>query len=109
MTVIVTVAVALPPEFIAKTVYVLVEDNTVGVPEISPVEVANTSPVGNVGEIDQEVTVPPVYCGVAVVIKVPFSNVNEFGVYDTEEGAISLTTIVTICESVPPAFVAVTV
>ena len=55
VTVIVTVAVALPPEFIARTVYVLVEDNTVGVPEISPVEVENTSPVGNVGEIDQEV------------------------------------------------------
>lgn len=48
----------------------------VGVPEISPLVVENERPAGSDGEIDQEVTVPPLTVGVAVVMAVPFVNVN---------------------------------
>tara|TARA_Y100001933_G_scaffold223622_1_gene235273 strand:+ start:295 stop:474 length:180 start_codon:yes stop_codon:yes gene_type:complete len=59
----------------------LVEDATaVGVPEIDPFEVENDSPAGSAGEIDHEVTEPPVLVAVAVVIAVPFVRVNELGV-----------------------------
>ena len=40
----------------------------VGVPEIAPVEVLKERPAGSDGEIDQEVTVPPLTLGVAVVM-----------------------------------------
>jgi hypothetical protein len=105
----VTVAVALPPVLFAVTVYVVVLDSTVGVPEIVPVVREKESPVGSVGVIDQEVTAPPLDVGVAVCINVPFCKVKEFGVYVTEDGATSLTSIVTVTESEPPAFVAVIV
>lgn len=52
----------------------------VGVPEIAPSEVEKESPEGNVGVIDQEVTVPPLEIGITVVISEPFESVNEFGV-----------------------------
>ena len=56
------------------------EDTAVGVPLIAPVEVLSVSPAGRDGEIDQEVTAPPLAVGVAVVIAVPFVSVNELGV-----------------------------
>ena len=56
------------------------EDTAVGVPEIEPFVVEKESPVGSVvGEIDHEVTEPPVLVAVAVVIAVPFVRVNELG------------------------------
>ena len=51
-------------------------DTAVGVPLISPFDVLNDSPAGRLGEIDQEVTVPPLMLGLAVVIAVPFVRVN---------------------------------
>jgi len=45
---------------------------------------------------------------VAVVIAVPFVNVSEFGLY-AMEGAMSLTTMVTVAVSLPPVLVAVIV
>ena len=52
------------------------EDTAVGVPESSPVEVSKASPAGRDGEIDQEVTAPPLDVGVVVVIAVPFVKLN---------------------------------
>ena len=49
---------------------------TVGVPEITPVEVEKERPVGSDGEIDQDVTVPPLEVGVAVVMAVSLLSVN---------------------------------
>jgi hypothetical protein len=58
----------------------LVEDATaVGVPEIDPFEVENDSPAGSAGEIDQDVTFPPLEDGITVVIATPFTNVIELG------------------------------
>ena len=79
VTVIVTVAVALPPELLAVTVYVAVEVIAVGVPEIVPVDVSNDKPAGNAGEMDHEVTAPPLDVGVTLVIVEFFAIVNEFG------------------------------
>ena len=76
LTVMVTVAVALPPVLLAVTVYGVDEDTAVGVPEIAPVEVENRRPAGSDGEIDHEVTVPPPALGVAVVMAVPLVSVN---------------------------------
>tara|TARA_A200000113_G_scaffold117606_1_gene105485 strand:- start:2100 stop:2363 length:264 start_codon:yes stop_codon:yes gene_type:complete len=76
LTVMVTDAVALPPVLFAYTVYVVEEEIAVGVPEISPFEVEKVSPAGRVGEIAHDVTAPPLAVGVAVVIAVPFVNVN---------------------------------
>tara|TARA_B100001121_G_C18645745_1_gene601512 strand:- start:70 stop:300 length:231 start_codon:yes stop_codon:yes gene_type:complete len=75
----VTVAVALPPELLAVTVYVAVEVIAVGVPEIVPVDVSNERPAGNAGDMDHEVTAPPVDVGVTLVIVEFFAIVNEFG------------------------------
>jgi hypothetical protein len=75
----VTVAVALPPELLAVTVYVAVALIAVGVPEIVPVDVSSDKPAGNAGDTDQEVTAPPVEEGVTLVIADPFAMVNEFG------------------------------
>ena len=52
MTVMVMVAVALPPGLVAVTVYEVDELVVVGVPLMAPVEVEKERPVGNVGEID---------------------------------------------------------
>jgi len=48
----------------------------VGVPDIAPLVVENDSPAGSDGEIDQDVIVPPLTLGVAVVIAVPLVKVN---------------------------------
>ena len=50
-----------------------------GVPEIEPFAVENDNPAGNAGDIDHEVTAPPVAVGFAVVIAVPLVRVNELG------------------------------
>ena len=44
---------------------------------MAPVEVSRDSPAGSDGEIDHEVTVPPLDVGVIVVMVVPLVNVNE--------------------------------
>ena len=49
---------------------------TVGVPEIAPVAASSVRPVGRLGEINHEVTAPPLEVGVAVVIAVPLFRVN---------------------------------
>ena len=67
------------------------------------------SPAGSEGETDQEVTGPPLADGVTAVIAVPFVRVNEFGLYESEEGATSLTTMVTVAVSLPPVLLAVIV
>ena len=79
MTRIVTVAVALPPVFEPVTVNVFCAETAVGVPEIAPVDVSNNSPDGNEGEIDHEVTVPPVDVGLAVVIVTLFAKERKLG------------------------------
>ena len=70
------VAVALPPVLVAVTVYEVEDEVDVGVPEIAPVDVEKERPAGSVGEIDQEVTVPPLEVGVAVVMVVPLLREN---------------------------------
>ena len=45
-TVIVIVVLVLPAALVAVTVYVVVPDVAVGVPEIAPVEVLNDKPAG---------------------------------------------------------------
>ena len=76
LTVMVTVAVELPPELFAVTVYCVWDETAVGVPEMAPVELENRRPAGSVGEIDQETTVPPPALGVTVVMAVPLVRVN---------------------------------
>ena len=80
VTSMVTVAVALPPEFDAVTVYVAEEVIAVGVPEIVPVDTSNDKPDGSDGETLHDVTAPPDAVGIALDITEPFCNVNEFGV-----------------------------
>ena len=81
----------------------------VGVPLISPVEVSKDRPAGKDGDTDHDVTGPPLADGVTAVIAVPFVRVNEFGLYEIDEGATSLTTIVTVAVSLPPVLEAVIV
>ena len=69
------VAVALPPVLLAVTVYEVEDEVTVGVPEMAPVVVENERPEGNDGEIDHDVTVPPLDVGVTVVMAVPLLRV----------------------------------
>ena len=109
MTTMVTSAVVLPPVLVAVTVYVAEEVMAVGVPLMAPLEESSDKPAGSEGETDQLVTVPPLEVGVTVVIAVPLVSVNEFGLYDKEEGAMSLTTMVTSSVVLPPVLVAVTV
>ena len=54
-------------------------DTTVGVPLITPVEVLRERPVGSDGEIDQEVTVPPLDDGVRVDMAELLVSVSELG------------------------------
>jgi len=75
----VTVAVELPPVLVAVTVYVTAEEVKVGVPEISPVEPSSERPAVSDGEIDHDVTAPPLDVGVAVTIAVSFVNVRKLG------------------------------
>ena len=76
---------------------------------MAPVEESSDKPAGRDGETDQDVMVPPLTVGVTVVMAVPFVSVNELGLYDNEEGATSLTTMVTSAVVLPPVLVAVTV
>jgi len=50
----------------------------VGVPLMAPVEVLKVRPLGSDGEIDHEVTVPPLALGVEVVMAESFVRVNGF-------------------------------
>ena len=100
---------ALPPELLAVTVYVALEEVVVGVPEMAPVEESSDSPAGREGETVQDVTGPPFAVGVTVVMAVPFVSVNELGLNVSEEGATSLTTMVTSAVVLPPVLLAVTV
>ena len=81
----------------------------VGVPLIAPVEESKDNPAGSEGETDHDVMVPPLTVGVTEVIAVPLVNVNEFGLYVRDDGATSLTTMVTVAVVLPPLFVAVIV
>ena len=109
MTVMVTVAVSLPPVLVAVTVYVVAVLNSVGVPEMVPSVVLKLKPAGSVAEIVHEVTSPPLTLGVTEVIAVPLVSVNEFGLYVRDEGATSLTVMLMVAVSLPPVLVAVTV
>jgi hypothetical protein len=55
------------------------------------------------------VIVPPLTVGVVVVIAVSLVNVKVLGLYDKEDGATSLTTMVRVAVSLPPVLSAVTV
>jgi len=105
----ITVVVARPPVLVAVTVYVADAVIWVGVPEMAPVEVEKARPVGSAGTTDHDVTVPPLEVGVAVVIAESLVSVKELGLYSTEDGMMSLTTIVTAVVALPPVLVAVTV
>ena len=48
-------------------------------PEIVPVDVENERPAGSVAEIDHDVGVPPLDCGVTADIVTPFVNERELG------------------------------
>ena len=76
---------------------------------MAPVEESSESPEGSEGETDHEVMGPPLAVGVTVVMAVPLVSVNEFGLYVSEEGMISLTTMVTSAVVLPPVLLAVTV
>ena len=76
---------------------------------MAPVEESSERPAGSDGETDQVVMVPPLLVGVTVVMAVPLVSVNELGLYVKDDGATSLTTMVTFAVVLPPVFVAVTV
>lgn len=59
--------------------------------------------------MDQDVAFPPLAVGVTVVIATPLVSVNELGLYVTDEGAASLTRIVTVAVALPPVLLAVIV
>ena len=70
MIVIIILNDVFPPEFVAVIVYPAVTAATVGVPEITPVVVFNTSPEGNAGLTLYDVTVHKIV-GFNCVIAVP--------------------------------------
>ena len=109
LTSMVTSAVVLPPVLLAVMVYVAELVTAVGVPEMAPVEESRERPAGSEGETDHEVMGPPLAVGVTVVMAVPLVSVNEFGLNTRAEGAISLTSMVTVAVSLPPVLLAVTV
>ena len=76
---------------------------------MAPVEESNERPLGKEGETDQVVMVPPLAVGVTVVMAVPLVKVKELGLYESEVGAMSLTTMVTLAVVLPPVLLAVTV
>ena len=79
MTTMVIVAVSLPPELPAVTVYVPEAVMAVGVPEMAPVEASKARPAGSDGETDQDVMAPPLTVGETVVMAVPLVKVKSFG------------------------------
>ncbi len=80
-----------------------------GVPLMAPVDESRDRPAGREGETDHDVMVPPLAVGVTVVMAVPLVKVNEFGLYVKDDGATSLTTMVTSAVVLPPVLVTVTV
>jgi hypothetical protein len=54
-------------------------ETAVGVPEMAPVVLLKTRPAGSVGEIDHEVTAPPLDVGVMVVSETFLVSVSELG------------------------------
>ena len=60
----VSVAVSVPPELVAVTVYACEADSAVGVPDNSPDDVSKLRPAGSAGEILHEVAAPPLLDGV---------------------------------------------
>ena len=109
MTTMVTSSVVLPPVLLAVMVYVVEEDTTEGVPEMAPVEESKERPEGSEGETDQVVMAPPLAVGVTVVMAVPLVKVKASGLYASEEGAMSSTTMVTSSVVLPPVLLAVMV
>ena len=74
-----------------------------------PDDESKERPDESVGDIVQEVTVPPLAVGVTEVMALLIVKVKELGLYDTEDGDASLTTMVTVDEALPPELVAITV
>ena len=105
----VTVAVSLPPVLLAVMVSEAEDVTAVGVPLIAPVDESKDKPAGSEGDTDHEVMVPPLTVGVVVVIAVPLVSENELGLYVSDDGATSLTTMVTVAVSLPPVLLAVMV
>ena len=99
----------LPPVLLAVTVYVADEVTAVGVPLMAPVEESRESPEGREGETAHVVMAPPLAVGVTVVMAVPLVSVKEFGLYESEDGTTSLTTMVTSAVVLPPVLLAVMV
>ena len=75
----VTMAVALPPVLLAVTVKYVEEVMEVGVPLMAPDVLENDRPAGNDGEIDHEVTVPPLEVGVRADMVTSLVNESELG------------------------------
>ena len=67
------------------------------------------SPEGSAGDTDHAVTVPPLDVGVTVVMALFLTNVSELGLYVMDDGAISLTSMVTDAVVLPPVLLAVIV
>ena len=100
---------ALPPVLLAVTVYVAEDEVVVGVPEMAPVEESIERPEGRDGETDHDVTVPPLDVGVTAVMAVFLTKDNELGLYVMDDGAMSLTAMVTEAVVLPPVLLAVIV
>ena len=80
---------------------------TVGVPEISPVEVLKDNPAGKLGFILKPETVPETEVN---KLEIGLPTVKTFGeVYESEFGAIAFTVITTPKVVAPPELAAVTV
>ena len=75
----VTMAVALPPVLLAVTVKYVEEVMEVGVPLMAPFVLENDRPAGNDGEIDHEVTTPPLEVGVTADMVTSLVNESELG------------------------------
>ena len=75
----VTMAVALPPVLLAVTVKYVEEVMEVGVPLMAPDVLENDRPAGNDGEIDHEVTAPPLEVGVRADMVTSLVNESELG------------------------------
>src|SRR5882757_10077303 len=75
---------------------------------IVPSVVLNVRPAGNAGEMDQEVTAPPVEAGVRVAVGSPTASATRPLGY-LAAGATSLTDMTRLAVALPPLFVAVSV
>lgn len=75
-----------------------------------PVEELKPRPAGNVGEIDQDVAVPPEFDGVSEAIGVPITPAIEVGETEIEgAGTVAKTSILIVALLLPAEFVPVTV